>query len=48
MAFSFGLMHGFGFADALLDTGLAGRDVPMVLLLFNLGIELGQIPYAAA
>ena len=36
MAFAFGLMHGFGFAGALLDTGLAGRDVPMTLLLFNL------------
>ena len=48
MAFAFGLMHGFGFAGALLDTGLAGRDVPMMLLLFNLGIELGQIAFAAA
>ena len=48
MAFAFGLMHGFGFAGALLDTGLAGRDVPMTLLLFNLGIELGQIAFAAA
>ena len=41
-------MHGFGFADALLDTGLAGHDVPMTLLLFNLGIEFGQIDLAAA
>ena len=48
MAFAFGLMHGFGFAGALLDTGLAGRAVPMTLLLFNLGIELGQIAFAAA
>ncbi len=48
MAFAFGLMHGFGFAGALLDTGLAGRDVPMTLLLFNVGIELGQIAFAAA
>ena len=48
MAFAFGLMHGFGFAGALLDTGLAGPDVPMTLLLFNLGIELGQIVFAAA
>ena len=47
MAFAFGLMHGFGFAGALLDTGLAGRDIPMTLLLFNLGIELGQIAFAA-
>ena len=48
MAFAFGLMHGFGFAGALLDTGLAGRDVPTTLLLFNVGIELGQIAFAAA
>ena len=48
MAFAFGLMHGFGFAGALLDTGLAGRDLPTTLLLFNLGIELGQIGFAAA
>ena len=48
MAFAFGLMHGFGFAGALFDTGLAGRDIPMTLLLFNLGIELGQIGFAAA
>ena len=48
MAFAFGLMHGFGFAGALLDTGLPGRDVPMTLLLFNVGIELGQIVFAAA
>ncbi len=48
MAFAFGLMHGFGFAGALLDTGLAGRDIPMTLLLFNVGIEIGQIAFAAA
>ena len=48
MAFAFGLMHGFGFAGALLDTGLASGDIPMTLLLFNVGIELGQIAFAAA
>ena len=47
MAFAFGLVHGFGFAGALLDTGLPSGDIPMTLLLFNLGIELGQIVFAA-
>ena len=47
MAFAFGLVHGFGFAGALLDTGLPTGDIPMTLLLFNLGIELGQIAFAA-
>ena len=47
MAFAFGLVHGFGFAGALLDTGLPSGDIPMTLLLFNVGIELGQIVFAA-
>ena len=47
MAFALGLVHGFGFAGALLDTGLPSGDIPMTLLLFNLGIELGQIVFAA-
>jgi len=39
----FGLVHGFGFAGALADVGIpAGRE-PLVLFLFNLGVELGQI-----
>ena len=46
MSFAFGLVHGFGFAGALLDTGLPSDDIPMTLLLFNLGIELGQIVFA--
>ena len=47
MAFAFGLVHGFGFAGALLDTGLPTGDIPLTLLLFNLGIELGQVAFAA-
>ncbi|MCZ6888176.1 MAG: HupE/UreJ family protein [Gammaproteobacteria bacterium] len=47
MAFAFGLVHGFGFAGALLGAGLPSGDIPMTLLLFNLGIELGQIVFAA-
>jgi len=43
MAGVFGLLHGFGFAGALADTGLPQGDVPLALGSFNVGIELGQI-----
>lgn len=43
MAFIFGLLHGLGFAGALSDIGLPEDAVFTSLLLFNLGIELGQI-----
>ena len=39
----FGLIHGFGFASALTETGLASAQLLPALLGFNLGIELGQI-----
>ncbi|MEZ4376413.1 MAG: HupE/UreJ family protein [Polyangiaceae bacterium] len=39
----FGLLHGLGFASALLELGLPKGQVPAALLLFNLGVELGQI-----
>ena len=39
----FGLIHGFGFASALTETGLANTQLLPALLGFNLGIELGQI-----
>jgi len=45
MAFLFGLLHGFGFAGALSDVGLPENDIPFALLLFNIGIELGQIAF---
>lgn len=48
MAFVFGLLHGFGFAGALRDLGLPEDALWMALLLFNLGIELGQIMIIAA
>ena len=47
VAFAFGLIHGFGFAGALAETGLPPGDVPMTLFLFNLGIEAGQIAFAS-
>jgi hypothetical protein len=43
MAFIFGLLHGLGFAGALADIGLPKDDLWLSLLLFNIGIELGQI-----
>lgn len=43
VAFAFGLLHGFGFASALLDVGLPEKHVPLALLCFNVGVELGQL-----
>jgi hydrogenase/urease accessory protein HupE len=48
VAFVFGLLHGLGFAGALIDAGLPARDVPLALLAFNVGVELGQLAYIAA
>lgn len=43
VAFLFGLLHGFGFAGALAEIGLPQDDVPMALLTFNVGVEIGQL-----
>ena len=43
IAFVFGLVHGFGFAGALADIGLPRDSAALALLLFNLGIEVGQL-----
>jgi hydrogenase/urease accessory protein HupE len=43
VALSFGLLHGFGFAGALAEVGLPQREIPLALLQFNLGVELGQM-----
>lgn len=43
MAFIFGLLHGLGFAGALADIGLPKDDLWLSLLLFNVGIEAGQV-----
>ena len=48
VAFTFGLLHGFGFAGALQAIGLPAGDIPITLLLFNLGIEAGQLLFVAA
>lgn len=43
VTFAFGLLHGMGFASALLETGLPPQHVPSALLFFNLGVEVGQL-----
>jgi len=43
VAFAFGLLHGFGFASGLTALGLPRAEVPFALLLFNLGVEFGQV-----
>ena len=43
IAFSFGLLHGLGFADALREMGLPQNAIPLALVFFNLGVELGQL-----
>jgi hypothetical protein len=48
VAFAFGLLHGFGFAGALLHLGLPQGDLPLALLFFNLGVEAGQLLFIAA
>lgn len=47
VAFAFGLLHGLGFARALLDLGLPEGDVPLALFAFNVGVEIGQIMFIA-
>ena len=45
VAFAFGLLHGFGFSSALSDTGLPRADLPLALLSFNVGVEVGQVAF---
>lgn len=48
VAFSFGLLHGLGFAGALAEVGLPQREIPLALFSFNIGVELGQLAFIAA
>jgi hydrogenase/urease accessory protein HupE len=48
VAFVFGLLHGFGFAGALAAIGLPEHAIPLALLFFNIGVELGQLLFIAA
>lgn len=47
VAFAFGLLHGFGFASALTSAGLPKADLPIALLSFNGGVEIGQLSFVA-
>jgi hydrogenase/urease accessory protein HupE len=48
IAFTFGLLHGFAFAGSLADIGLPPHNIPAALLLFNCGVEVGQLLFVGA
>jgi hydrogenase/urease accessory protein HupE len=48
VAFTFGLLHGLGFAGALSEVGLPQGHIPTALLFFNVGVEIGQLLFVAA
>lgn len=48
VAFTFGLLHGFGFAGALSEIGMPPGHIPEALLFFNVGVEAGQLAFVAA
>ena len=45
VAFAFGLLHGFGFATALVSAGLPRAELPLALVSFNVGVEIGQLAF---
>ena len=47
VAFAFGLLHGLGFAGALAEIGLPQSEIPLALLFFNIGVEIGQLIFVA-
>ena len=48
LAGGFGLLHGMGFAGALVEVGLPQSELPLALLFFNIGIEVGQLAFIFA
>jgi len=48
IAFTFGLVHGLGFAGALSEIGIPQNEVPLALLMFNVGVETGQVLFVVA
>ncbi|MGQ0680772.1 HupE/UreJ family protein [Bradyrhizobium sp.] len=48
VAFTFGLLHGLGFAGALSEIGLPEGQIPLALFFFNFGVEIGQLLFIAA
>jgi hypothetical protein len=47
VAFAFGLLHGFGFASVLTSAGLPRSELPLALVSFNVGVEVGQLGFIA-
>ncbi|MEJ2317658.1 MAG: HupE/UreJ family protein [Gammaproteobacteria bacterium] len=45
VAFGFGLLHGFGFASGLSTVGMPRAEIPLALLMFNIGVEIGQLAF---
>ena len=45
VGFAFGLLHGLGFAGALTEVGLPSDQLPLALLSFNVGVEVGQLMF---
>ena len=45
VAFAFGLLHGFGFASGLSALGVPAADIPLALVMFNVGVEIGQLSF---
>jgi hydrogenase/urease accessory protein HupE len=48
VALTFGLLHGLGFAGALSEVGLPQGHIPLALLFFSVGVEIGQLMFIAA
>jgi len=48
VSFTFGLLHGFGFAGALAEVGLPENQIPLALFQFNVGVEIGQVMFVGA
>jgi hydrogenase/urease accessory protein HupE len=48
IALLFGLLHGFAFAGSLAQVGLPPQHIPLALLLFNVGVEIGQLLFIGA
>ncbi len=48
VALTFGLLHGFGFAGALAEIGLPQHSIPIALMFFNVGVEIGQLLFVAS
>jgi hypothetical protein len=48
VAMIFGLFHGLGFAGALTQIGLPANEIPLALLMFNVGVETGQVMFILA